>query len=129
MNAIRVFLLLALVTIGLVVVACVSQATTDVKSTVVTMPSTGSMLPTPVATILATPTGAIAPAAEEEDCMGACHIPDTNDLIGAGAKPQPPSHKGYTTCLGCHATLAKPALPATHTGRLDAACIVCHLAK
>lgn len=128
-NTTRMFPLLALVTIGLVVVACMSVATTDVKPTVVPAPSAGSASSTPVTTATATPTGAAAPAAAEIDCMGACHEPDVNDLLGAGAKPQPPSHKEYTTCLACHTTLTKPALPATHAGRLDAACTVCHLAQ
>jgi len=61
--------------------------------------------------------------------MGACHEIDINELFKVGAKHQPANHKGYATCLECHATLTKPALPATHLGRLDPACIMCHTEK
>lgn len=73
----------------------------------------------------AAPDATIIPA-EEEDCMAGCHIPDPNEFIGAGAMPQPASHTGRTTCLTCHATQTQPALPATHAGRLDPSCTVCH---
>ena len=151
MNATKILTLLALATAGLVVVACMSVATTDVNPTVVSAPFADSASPTPAATdtqptvvttppiepassisvttTAATPTGVATPAAAELDCMGACHELDINELLGAGAKPQPPSHKEYMTCLECHTTLAKPALPASHVGRLDPACIECHLAK
>ena len=149
MNTKRIFPLLALGMIGLLVVACVpiattevtpttpytgsvsstpeptvtAVATTEVKPTVMTAPPTGSASATPE------PTATTAPASAEIDCMGACHEIDINELFSAGAKPQPASHKGRTTCLTCHATLAKPALPTTHLGRLDAACSGCHLPK
>ncbi|MCX6030280.1 MAG: hypothetical protein NT169_13425 [Chloroflexi bacterium] len=96
----------------------------------------GSVSPTSNAS--ATPMATPAPADEEIDCMGLCHIPDPNDDPGAGAKPLPPSHTGYTTCLECHAapptpvaatTPVAPVVSATHLGRLDAACRVCHLTK
>jgi hypothetical protein len=86
--------------------------------------SSESGSPTPPA-VPASPDVTVIPA-EEEDCMAGCHIPDPNEFIGAGAMPQPASHIGRTTCLTCHATLAQPAMPATHTGRLDPSCTVCH---
>jgi len=152
MNTTRILTLSVLVTLVLVVVACVPAATTEVKPTVETTPSTesASSAPEPTATAVATlevkpiivtalatgsasstpaPTATAAPASAEIDCMGACHELDINELFGAGAKPQPATHTGRTTCLECHATLAKPALPATHLGRLDAACSGCHLAR
>jgi hypothetical protein len=74
------------------------------------------------------PTGSPVPqTVEEEDCMAACHISDAGDDIAAGAMPQPPTHVNRTSCLDCHATLDKPALPATHVGRLNPSCVVCHL--
>jgi hypothetical protein len=66
---------------------------------------------------------------EVEECRKACHAIDINALFGLGAKRQPANHKTYTVCLECHAPLAKPALPATHLGRQDAACPLCHLVK
>ena len=148
LNTSKILLLLLLVTLGLTIVACAPTLKTDGEPTTVTPPppasgsataeptftatmttvaeptvamtsSTASVSPTPLPT-------AAAPAADELDCMGACHEIDINDLFSAGAKPQPVHHQGRTTCLSCHATLAKPALPATHLGRLDAACSGCH---
>jgi len=86
-------------------------------------------LPATVApSTLAEPTGTIVPqTVEEEDCMAACHVPNPNDNIAAGAMQQPSTHADRTACLECHATLEKPALPATHAGRLDASCAICHL--
>lgn len=78
----------------------------------------------PLATPSVVPTVVVA---EEEDCMAACHVPDANELFAAGAKPQPATHVKLTTCLNCHATLKTPALPATHTGRMDPACAECHV--
>ncbi|MEJ5200498.1 MAG: hypothetical protein WHX53_16385 [Anaerolineae bacterium] len=66
---------------------------------------------------------------DEEECRKACHAIDLNALFGVGAKRQPANHKGYTTCLECHAGLTTPALPATHVGRQDPACPLCHLVK
>ena len=151
MNATRILALLGLATVALVVTACMPVATTDVNPTAVPSPFADSASSTPVATdtpptvvtappieptssisvttTAVAPTGAAVPAAAEIDCMGACHEVDINELLGAGAKPQPPGHQEYTTCLACHTTLVKPALPATHVGRLDPACIECHLAK
>lgn len=76
----------------------------------------------------ATPTTSGVPVADsgEEDCMAACHLPDPNEHIADGAMPQPASHLDRTTCLNCHTTAAAPALPATHLGRLDPSCTVCH---
>ena len=62
-----------------------------------------------------------------EDCMGDCHFPDASEYFAAGAKSQPSDHKGRVTCLECHKTLAKPALPQDHDGRMDPACALCHL--
>ncbi len=44
----------------------------------------------------------------------------------SGPKAQPADHAGRTICMGCHATLPKPALPADHAGRADATCAACH---
>ena len=149
MNSKKTFSRWALVTIVLVVVACVPVATPEVAPAT---PSTGSVppIPDPTAPVVVTteanpsvmsappvgfasstaePTAAAAPASAEIDCMGACHEVDVNEVFGAGAKPQPASHEGRTTCLACHATLAKPVLPSSHLGRLDAACSGCHLVK
>ncbi len=78
--------------------------------------------PTTVETPVPTPEAIVS----EEDCMGECHIPDPNEYFAAGAKPMPASHDGRTRCLVCHTTTAAPALPATHLGRLDEACLGCH---
>ena len=148
----RTFMLWVLVTLVMVVAACVPAATTEVKPTVGTAPSTGSAssTPEPTATAVATlevkpilvtalatesaasipePTTTALPVSDELDCMGACHEIDINERFGAGVKLQPATHKGRTACLECHATLAKPALPSTHLGRLDAACSGCHHAQ
>ena len=45
-----------------------------------------------------------------------------------GAKAQPASHTGRTTCLGCHTLLPQPKLPADHQGRTEASCATCHKA-
>ncbi len=112
----------ALVTILLVASACQPLPTDNVRPVVTpaSASSTGSLASTP------SPTVTPAVAVDEEDCMGACHIPDPNDFIAAGAMPQPENHAGRAMCLTCHATLDKPVLPATHVGRMDASCIVCH---
>ena len=147
-NTNRIFLLSLLVMLGLAVMACAPTLKTGGELTVVTPPPLASVSATaePTHTAATTaeveatpaitsatsvspaplPTVAAAPAPDELDCMGACHEIDINELFGAGAKPQPANHRGRTTCLSCHATLAKPALPATHLGRLDAACNGCH---
>jgi hypothetical protein len=88
--------------------------------------ATPSIVATAIPTIVPT---AVAAIEDEEECRKACHRVDINSLFGLGAKHQPASHKAYTTCFECHAPLAKPALPATHAGRQDAACPLCHLAK
>jgi hypothetical protein len=75
---------------------------------------------------VATPTSEPLPELVE-DCMGACHFPEPSETFATGANPQPADHKGRTTCLDCHATLAKPVLPATHTGRMNPSCTLCHL--
>jgi hypothetical protein len=66
------------------------------------------------------------PVVGEVDCMAGCHIPDPNESLTEGGKPQPANHTGRTACLTCHETLKKPALPSTHVGRLDASCTLCH---
>lgn len=58
--------------------------------------------------------------------MAGCHIPDSSAQFGAGAVRQPPSHVDRATCLVCHSALAQPALPATHAGRMDPSCSLCH---
>ena len=154
MNQPRTWSLLVLTT--LMIAACTSRATPAVSPTQTAMPiaATESVSPTPVLratatvapgtapalkdtatpSIVATAIPTIAPAMvveieDEEECRKACHRVDVNSLFGLGAKHQPASHKAYTTCLECHTPLAKPALPATHAGRQDAACPLCHLAK
>ena len=88
-------------------------------------------LATPITTserlVTATPTSESLPELVEEDCMGACHFPEPGESFAVGAIPQPADHKGRATCLECHKTLAKPALPKTHEGRMDPACALCHL--
>lgn len=77
-----------------------------------------------------TPGPAVTEAVDdEEECRQACHTIDIHALFGLGAKHQPADHRGYTVCLECHATLPEPKLPATHLGRQDAACPLCHLLK
>ncbi|MGC8780586.1 MAG: hypothetical protein ACP5UQ_06945 [Anaerolineae bacterium] len=87
--------------------------------------------PTPAPTAVpSAPTAAVVEAADdEEECRKACHTIDLNALFGLGARHQPTNHKGYTVCLECHAALTRPALPATHLGRQDPACPLCHLNK
>ena len=105
------------------------------RATPIVAPATAPVLSdTATPSVVVTATSTIAPTAvavieDEEECRKACHRVDVNSLFGLGAKHQPASHKTYTTCLECHAPLAKPALPATHAGRQDAACPLCHLAK
>jgi hypothetical protein len=69
---------------------------------------------------------AAAATEEEEDCMAGCHTPSVNDLLDAGAADQPADHAGRVACLSCHSNLAQPSLPATHAGRMDPSCAVCH---
>lgn len=94
----------------------------------VSTPSAAPVTTAPVPTVMP-PTSTHVPVIDETDCMALCHVPNPNELLGAGAPPLPADHKAYTACLECHATLATPALPADHAGRLDAACGVCHLAE
>ena len=60
---------------------------------------------------------------DESACMDVCHV---GEPVEQSVKPLPVDHAGRTTCLSCHATLDKPALPATHVGRMDIACSACH---
>jgi len=116
-----------------------TPATPVVSSTPVTVLATvtpATQSATATATTAATPPAAATatpPAAEAteevEECRKACHAVDLNSLFGLGAKHLPANHAAYSVCLECHAALAKPALPATHLGRQDAACRLCHLAK
>ena len=147
--------LLLLVIFGIITAACTSAPATGIQPTQRTAPSPGvataatatnaasaadavgaasAMIATeavPAATTAAVVQAASTPAPpdEEIDCMSICHVADPNENLGAGAKPQPASHQGYTTCIECHNTPPAPALPDTHLGRLDEACAVCHLAK
>ncbi|MBI4789849.1 MAG: hypothetical protein HY782_22680 [Chloroflexi bacterium] len=138
-------LLLASFLIIVFVTACVTKTTPtpEPRPTAVPIASTQStptvtpspMAVPPTATPLATPSPtAVPPTAtpvpqvvDEEDCMAGCHIPDPNEHIADGAAPQPASHIGRATCLVCHAAPEKPPLPATHKGRLDPSCKVCHV--
>jgi len=63
---------------------------------------------------------------DESTCREICHVPDANETMAAGAKPQPKDHVGRTACLECHAKMDKQPLPATHVGRMDPACSTCH---
>jgi hypothetical protein len=118
-------------------IATVSLPVPVAPSAVPPVASTATVLPPTVsasltAAVPAIPTvvpTAVAAVDDEEECRKACHEIDINSLFGLGAKHQPLSHKAYPTCLECHAPLAKPALPASHLGRQDAACPLCHLAK
>ena len=110
--------------------ACQPLPTPGPKPTDVAVPPAPNV-PLP-ATVLPSarvePTGTpVLQAVEEEDCMAACHVPNATDNIAAGAMLQPSTHVNRTDCLGCHATLDKPALSATHVGRLNPSCVVCHL--
>lgn len=75
-------------------------------------PSRPTITVTPLPGATASPTGAVATA--------------TPTGVLAAAKPLPADHEGRTTCLACHATLPKPALPADHAGRSDTTCTACH---
>ena len=101
-----------------------SSASSSVTSSVSSSASSAKSPPVSVATQNATPTPVVI---EEEDCMAGCHIPDPNEFYAAGANPQPASHVKQTTCLNCHNTLATPALPASHSGRMDPSCATCHV--
>lgn len=148
---------LMLVTMSLLIAACAPRATPTASPTqtaapvvatvgmrgtpgpsapVATQPGTATatrvITATPKVAATAKPTSSPTVAAvvdDEEECRKACHRIDINSLFGVGAKHQPANHKAYTTCLECHAPLAKAALPATHLGRQDAACPLCHLIK
>ncbi len=123
---------MALFAVCVFAAACVQKPTPEIVPTVMSAPSaTPSLVPTGDAPVVAptpspTPASTIETASFEEDCMAACHVPDPNDYFGAGAKPLPANHTDRTTCLNCHTAESAPALPATHTGRLDAACRGCH---
>ncbi len=110
--------------------ACQPLPTPGPKSTDTAVPPAHNV--DPAATVSPSaqvePTGTSVPqAVEEEDCMAACHISDAGGDIAAGAMPQPVTHINRTSCLDCHATLDKPALPANHAGRLNPSCVVCHV--
>ncbi len=111
-------------------VACVTPPTPTPPAKPTFAPA--ATLSAPPSPGVPTPTAAPTPTREpvfvdESNCRDACHEPDPNELMFLGAKSRPADHKGYTTCLSCHATPAQPPLPATHLGRQDAACILCHL--
>lgn len=141
MNAKKPYVLLLLLSLTITLGACVSRSveapvgnnaapaqTTPGPSapTVPAVSTVSSVSGSPTTTAASvSPNETVIPV-DEEDCMAACHIPDPNENIAAGAKPQPASHAGRTTCLVCHATQAQPAMPATHNGRLDPSCTVCH---
>ncbi len=128
----RTMLAMALFAVCVFAAACVQKPTPESVPTVVSAPpATLSLVPTGDAPLVAptpsaTPASTIEAASFEEDCMAICHVPDPNDYFGAGAKSLPTNHSDRTTCLACHTTASAPALPATHVGRLDAACRGCH---
>ena len=110
--------------------ACQPLPTPGPKPTDAPIPSAPNVSTTETAapSMLVAPTNTSVPqTVEEEDCMAACHVSNPNDDIAAGAMPQPSTHVNRTSCLECHTTLDKPALPATHAGRMNPSCIVCHL--
>lgn len=141
MNAKKPYALLLLTSLIISLVACVSrpvdspQGNNAAPAQTTLVPSTlavpGAATLPPVSASSTTAATSVPPSAtvipvDEEDCMAGCHPPDPNENIAAGANPQPASHAGRTACLVCHATQAQPTLPATHTGRLDPSCTVCH---
>jgi hypothetical protein len=145
-------LLFRLSLVGMIVVigACAPAAKTDGEPPAITAPAAisasasaapnaaGAPTAAAVSNAAAAPSAAPAPEDDEMACRALCHIPDPNEFFGVGAKRQPPSHQERTTCLECHAapptpvaatTPAAPAVPATHLGRQNAACVGCHLTK
>ena len=124
-------MLVLLTALGVVTIGAACQPlpvpTTQVEFTRVpkNIASFPEIAATPTSTVVMTGT-AVPAAAEEEDCMGECHLPDSNTSFADGAMPQPTTHIGRTTCLSCHSTLTKPLLPGTHVGRLDPSCALCH---
>ena len=141
MTAKKPYVLLLLLSLTIALGACVSRPadlpegnnaapaqTTRVPSTLAVpdAPTLSSVSGSPTTTAASvSPNETVIPV-DEEDCMAGCHSPDPNENIAAGAQPQPASHAGRTTCLVCHATQTQPAMPATHNGRLDPSCTVCH---
>lgn len=115
-------------TIGALPTADVAPQVTATKASTVQPVSspTSAASPAALAVVAATATAMPIVVAEEEDCMAGCHPPDPNEHIADGAVVQPVSHVGRTTCLTCHASPSRPALPASHLGRMDPSCAVCH---
>ncbi len=66
-------------------------------------------------------TSAVTPATKPPATPGS-----STTISSSGPSVQPADHAGRTICLGCHATLPKPAFPADHAGRTDATCAACH---
>ncbi|MCX7668860.1 MAG: hypothetical protein N2439_02150, partial [Anaerolineae bacterium] len=151
MNSSNKLALLTVVLVGIVSAACTPRhwptatapsSTPSASATVQRTAAPLAPMAAPAATEppSATATPTLAPAAasavavaaavdDEEECRKACHTIDISALFGRGAKHLPANHQGYTTCLECHAALTTPALPATHRGRQDPACPLCHLSK
>lgn len=121
------FGLFLLFVILILVVACESSPTPRAEiKTSPTKPAVPTTSSEPIAAHVSA-TSTPPPPAEEEDCMAGCHIPDPNEEFANGADPQPSDHTGYKVCVECHLKLAKPVFPTTHTGRMDAACPLCHV--
>ncbi|MBI5301416.1 MAG: hypothetical protein HY868_04695 [Chloroflexi bacterium] len=121
------FGLFILLVVLVFVVACESAPKrraepTRTPATVNVAPIAANAAPTVAQSASATPT---APE-DDGDCMAGCHIPDPNEEFANGAAPQPADHKEYKTCVECHVKITKPVYPATHVGRMDPACPLCH---
>jgi hypothetical protein len=114
--------LIAFIAIG---VACDHPPITNPTSTAIESPTA----PPRNASISATPAPSATPEpifVDEAECRAMCHEPDPDELLTNGAKILPANHADHKTCLNCHGTPNAPALPATHTGRMDPSCRVCH---
>ncbi len=124
--------LLALVILSVGIAGCQplpAPATQPIAAPVLSDPSAGSTVAvaastTPVAAVAAVSTATPVPP-EEEDCDAPCHQPGGDYF--SPAMNQPADHVERTTCLNCHASANQPPLPASHLGRLDHSCTVCHL--
>lgn len=115
----RVRLLLMLGAVLAIAIACAPTVTPTpmsaprAQATAVTASTIASGTPTPI-------------FVDEAACREACHIPEPVEQVVAIPAQQPSDHAERTTCLSCHATLAKPKLSALHGGWVDSTCVLCH---
>ena len=115
----RVRLLLMLGAVLAIAVACIPVSTSTPMST----PRAQATDVKASAIVSATPTPIFV---DEAACRDACHIHEPVEQVVASPMLQPVNHAGRSTCLSCHATLAKPVLPASHGGWVDSTCVLCH---